>query len=241
MRNTFLIILSIIYFASAADAFVLSSADTLGREKVAISGIYSVNRITSVVSDVITADLTLNAYGFIFNYGVLEDLDLLLGIGNIRYGVTPDIGSTLKLEGGTLTGIGLKYAILKENGEIPVSLAVLLQHTAFPANLVEFGEKDSGWNNDTYMKLIFSKQIHAFIPFLAVGVDSRILRIGGDRSENSIFQIDLGYGTAVSENLFLGVELNWSEPWHDRVMDEVFADKTRSEAIGVSFGIEYIY
>ena len=244
MRHT-LLILSIVILVSIiiqpSHAFVLSNANTLGFDKVAISGIYSANKITTYVPKVISTDLTNYAQGFVFQYGVLDNLDVMIGLGNIRYEITPDIAGFLRMEGGTLFGTGVKYGILKEDENTPLSLAFLFQYTSFPANLTESGIKSKGWNHDAYYKLVISKNFHTFFPYIAIGIDSRLLGIGDSRSQSTISQIDIGYGTAVSENFVLGVELNWSDTWNDPVMDDILAAETLSEAIGVSFGVLYLY
>ena len=145
-----------------------------------------------------------------------------------------------------LMGLAAKIGLLKEGPSMPVSVALLLQHTSFPAVLTESGNTTNGWVNDTYYKVIVSRNFNAFLPYIAFGIDARIMRMGEDsRSDVSISEIDVGYGTAITENLFVGVEANFSFTWHDKMMDDMLSvitsDKTRSDAFGYSFGIEYVY
>jgi hypothetical protein len=234
--------ISILLLQARSNAFVLSPADTLGLNKMAIAGIYSTNKVTTYVPGVITADLANYAHGIVFQYGILQNLDIMAGIGTIGYQVTPDIAGVLKMEGGLLMGTGFKYGILKEDKDIPVSLGFLFQYNVVPADLTEAGVKSKGWDYDTYYKMIVSKKLHeALYPYIAFGINSRVLNVGTKRSNSNIAQIDLGYITAVTHDMIAVVELNWSAGWHDAVMDDVFASTTRSEAIGYSFGIVYLY
>ena len=225
----------------SAHAFVLNNANTLGSGKMAVSGIYSVTSITTQVPDVITADISNYTYGIVFQYGLLEDLDLMAGVGTLSYSITPDVAGVLRMDGGMLVGLGAKYELLDENDGFPVSLAFLLQHSSFPAILIDSGDEKPGWDNDTYYKLIISKIFPAFFPFAAVGVNSRELRVGDTASSSSIFQFDIGYGTAVSRNIFIGVELNWSGSWNDPVLDDILDAETRADALGYSFGVQYLF
>ncbi len=240
---TLILIISSLLISQTSNAFVLTNANTLGfnNTNMALSGLYSTNRVTTYVPKIISTNLTNYAYGFVFHYGLLDNLDVMIGLGNVGYEITPDIAGLLRMEGGTLFGTGIKYGILKEDENIPVSLAFLFQYTTVPADLIDSGIKLSGCNQDTYYKLIISKNFYVFFPYIAIGIDSRFLRIGSSRSQSTISQIDIGYGTALSENLVLGVELNWSGTWNDPVMDDIFAAETLSEALGVSFGVLYLY
>jgi hypothetical protein len=246
MKIIFCIAIVLFLIPANLYAFVLVNATTLGFNKVSISTLYSTNTIKTTVPDLLSADLSNYATGLIFQYGLLENVDLMLGIGNISYIITPNAVSLLKMKGGMLTGIAAKVGLVKEGASMPVSVALLLQHTSFPAILTQSGDKMDGWVNDTYYKLILSRNINAFLPYIAFGIDSRIMRMGQKmRSDVSISEIDLGYGTAISQNLFVGVEANFSFQWHDKLMDEMFSaitsDRTRSDAFGYSFGIGYVY
>ena len=252
------LLLSILVAAAASNcayAFVLNNATTLGQNKWGISAIYSVNTIKTYVPDSllgpITADLSIYATGAVFQYGLLDNVDLMLGLGTINYSITPNLSKIWQIEGGNLLGgyllgTSIKISLIKEGAGSPISIAYLLQYVTLPLNFKQEEEKLDGYDYDVYHKMIVSKNFGSFLPYIAFGVDSRLLKLGGETSSQStIAQVDVGYGTAVAKNLFIGVEFNWSGVWHDPVMDDLMSilsdEKTYCDAVGYSFGVEYVF
>lgn len=253
MKNAYrslMVILFIWALCCPSFAFVLNTADTIGQGKIGIATIYSANTINTIVPGIlfgsdISLALTNHAFGIVGQYGVLPNLDVMLGLGTISYTIAPDAPDLLwKLSGGTLLGLSLKYNIVKEGTDFPVSVAALVQYITLPidvASVLPSPAENNGYDYDTYYKLIFSKKIGSFIPYMAMGYDQRLLKIGDSSSTSCISQVDLGYGTAVSDKIFLGAEVNWSGRWHDGVMDDLAGGfETMSTAFGWSFGVEYI-
>jgi len=238
MKYLLLIILIISFSAHGASAFVLSNAMTLGQGKSAFATVVSTNKISTRILSSYNTHLENYAYGTIAQYGLYDDLDIMFGFGGISYSLTPDIG--LDMMGGNFFGTGIKYSIMKENEENPVSVAFLAQYIAIPATLLDTGVKKEGADYDAYLKIILSRNFPAFFPFVALGINSRHLKIGNASSVSTIGQIDLGYGTPITEKLFIGVELNWSSYWHDEVMDNILGTETLSNALGYSFGVQYL-
>lgn len=237
----------VLALCSPSPAFVLNTADTVGQGKLGLSMIYSANTITTFVPDIlfgsdISVDLTNHATGLVVQYGLLQNLDVMIGLGNICYSIAPDAPDLLwKLSGGTLFGASLKYNFLKEGKDAPLSAALLLQYITLPINIDQTGVRLDGYDYDVYYKVILSKAIGGFLPYIALGFDSRLLKVEDFSSQSSIGQIDIGYGTAVSEKVFIGAEVNWSGRWHDSVMDDLAGSpETISSAFGWSFGAEYI-
>lgn len=228
----------IICFAAKGHCFVLNNAMTLGQGNSAFATVVSTNKISTKILSSYNTLFENYAYGTIAQYGLLDNVDVMIGFGGISYALTPDIG--LDMMGGNFFGGGLKYNIINENAENPLSVAFIAQYMAIPTTLLDTGTKKEGSDYDAYLKIILSKNFPAFFPFIALGINSRNLKIGDASSASTIGQIDIGYGTPITEKMFIGVELNWSSYWHDEVMDDILGTATLSNAIGYSFGIQYL-
>ncbi len=238
MKHLLLIILLISFLSQSAFGFVLNNAMTLGQGKSAFASVVSTNKISTRILSSYNTHLENYAFGTIAQYGLFDNLDVMLGFGGISYTLTPDIG--LDMMGGNFFGGGLKYNIINENKDSPFSLALLAQYIAIPATLLDTGIKKEGADYDAYLKIILSKNFPAFFPFVAFGINSRSLNIGDASSVSTIGQIDIGYGTPITEKMFIGVEVNWSTYWHDEVMDDILGTGTISNALGYSFGVQYL-
>lgn len=235
---TVILVITIILSFSTPQAFgfVLSNAGTLGQGNSAFASVTSTNKITTDILSAYSTHLENYAFGTIAQYGLFDNLDIMLGFGGISYSLTPDIG--LDMLGGNFFGTGIKYNVFDEGEDIPVSLAFLAQYLVIPATLVDMGKKHNGYNYDTYYKLILSRNLSVFFPYVALGLNSRYLKIGDMSSTSTIGQIDIGYGAPITKRMFVGVEINWSTYWHDKVMDSILGTETLNSALGYSFGVQ---
>ena len=240
MKYLLLIIILLLpsFSAQSASGFVLSNAMTLGQGNSAFAAIVSTNSITTRIISSYNIHFENFAFGTIGQYGLLDNLDVMFGFGGVSYAITPNIG--MEMTGGTFVGCGLKCNIIDERNDSPFSVALLLQHLEIPANLFDTGVEIKGVDYDTYYKVIVSKNFPTFFPYITLGINSRYLKIGNDSSSSNIGQIDIGYGTPVTEKIFMGIELNWSAYWHDTVMDSILGAETLSSALGYSVGIQYL-
>lgn len=111
----FVTLLLVVFLTSIASAEVLVTADPLGQGRWGFLGgaIYDMNLMDN-------SDYNMTTFGGYIGYGILEMLDAYLQLG---YGTVSGLPTGMD-QSGTAYGLNLKYTVLQEGADMPVSVAI---------------------------------------------------------------------------------------------------------------------
>lgn len=181
MRSLFIIFLSIALLTSIASAELMTTANPLGQGKW--GGLGSGLQDSNISN---TSGYTLTSLGGYVGYGLTDKLDLFVTFGSANVGGLPaGISSSMTAYGATL-----KYTVLKEGNNLPVSVAVGGGYKA--TNIKTTGSADAS-GSQVGAAVGISKLIVPFIPYS--GLTYRSTSTSGSAVST---QIDLTLGSAIA-------------------------------------------
>lgn len=184
MRLFVICALLVVSLVSVSSAELLTTAFPLGQGKW---GVLAPALQDSNVGN--ASGITLTSVGGYAGYGITDKLDLLISLGSSNMG---GLGAGINC---TLTGIGatLKYALLSEGKNLPVSVAVGAGYKSFSTKTTTpLGSTDVG-NAQTGVAVGISKLIVPFIPYGGIAYKST-----ASGSATTSTQIDVTAGTAIA-------------------------------------------
>ncbi len=195
MKTLLALLLTIILFASVASAEVLVTANPLGKGVwgFEIAGMQDSNFLDQ-------SDGKLTSYGGYIGYGLLDSLDVYLDVGSLASSglsmTFPTIPpTTIDMDiSGTAYGVSLKYTLLHEGENMPVSLALAGRYraTSQTMDMGILGKSKSHYAQST-LGIGVSKIMAPFIPYL--GLAYRDMK---DGSDDFATQTDITLGTAIA-------------------------------------------
>lgn len=174
---------------SLASAELLTSANTLGQGKWAVEG-FGIQ--DSNVSN--NTDYTQTTYGAYVGYGILDDLDAYLS-----YGISSVGGLTAMEVNGSGMGLSLKYRLLKEGANMPVSVAAAAQYksvsvvTKMEPPLVPAPTESTANGSQTSIGIGCSKVMAPFVPYAGLAY-----RMEASEGSDTATQLDITVGTAIA-------------------------------------------
>jgi hypothetical protein len=198
------VFLLLFYLVPAVFASVLFSAIPLGKEKSFVS--FSVSQSSNYSQQ---TDAKSNRYGLSVSYGLNDRLDAFLGIGSAK-SVNLLVPATPLAADNTVNNLGciLKYSLINEGENFPVSLAVAAGGGSFSSKTTfthpVYGPQESVANGSQFGGgLVVSKLIIPFVPYAA----AQYSQTGGD---TKFSEIDLTLGTLIglSRSTYIFVEYN---------------------------------
>lgn len=152
----------IIFFASAANATVLLTANPLGHGKWSymLAGSYNSNS---------SAYMNSFALGGFLGYGIIDNLDIY---PRIAYGTWPFAASLSGISSlnALSFGLALKYTFWNQNSKgLPISIAGILEYSATTITTgLTGGGNSQMFNGDIGLGIIISKTINNCIPYGAI-------------------------------------------------------------------------
>ena len=228
MRTLSILFLLVVFMASIASAELLTTANTNGQGKFAVEGVWIQDSNLMNLTD-----WTATSYGGYVSYGVLDNLDVILQYGIASVGGIPAAWNTEIT--GTAMGLALKYGILKEGADMPVSVAAAAQYKSISTTTKTTGAPDDK-SDGSQMAIGFgvSKIIVPFVPYAGVAYRTD----SADSTEQST-QIDITIGTAIawSEQGAVLIEYT-SQSITDKVSGAIGGDHTSGQiAAGIAYRI----
>ena len=222
MKKVLVILLSAVLFATFASAELLVTANPLGQGKWGVLGSYLTDsNVGSFVS-------TLNATGLggYVGYGLTDKLDLLVSLGQGTIGGLP-AGVTMSQ---ISYGANLKYTLMTEGKDLPVSVAIGAGYKAMTTTSAGFPGSGTTNGNQIVVAAGVSKVIVPFVPY--GGLTYRKTTSGGADFST---QLDLTVGTAIAWSQQGAVFLEYSS---QAVTPTAGGNYTNGEfALGVGYSI----
>lgn len=190
MRTLSVLFLLVVFMASFASAETLTTANPIGQGRWAVLG----SVVNTSDYDGTGTNVNSMAYGGYVGYGITSDLD-----GFIQLGTSSLTGLSPVVSANSITGYGgaLKYRVMKEGANMPVSVAVAGQVKSIAAKQTlvaphpapgEYTMDGSQWTVGAGV----SKVMIPFVPYAGLAYRSS----GGQITEST--QIDVTLGTAVA-------------------------------------------
>ena len=182
-------LLLVVALFTAASAELLVTANPFGKGRWVVEGAYISETNVSNVSGMSAG--TIGAY---LGYGLNESLDLIVSGGQAVLSGLPLGISACRNTG---LGLNLKYALLNEGKDMPVSVALGGGYKMLSQVTSVVGAGDTTDNgNQILLALGVSKVIVPFIPY--AGLDYRTVAYNGSNTQT---QIDLSLGSFIAWSL----------------------------------------
>jgi len=183
MKKVLGVLLTVVLIASFASAELLTTANPIGQGKWAVLGAYSQD---SDYLKPLLAGLTLTTMGGYVGYGATDKFDVYLQLGSANVGGLP-AGVSASATG---YGLNLKYAVIAEGKELPVSVAVGGGYKSTTSKVT--GQADQS-GNVMSLGVGVSKLMVPFIPYGGLTY-KKTTSAGTDVSS----QLDLTLGSAIA-------------------------------------------
>jgi hypothetical protein len=181
MKKFLVAVLFLSLAVSLASAETLLTANPIGQGKWGVLG--AVVQDANVMNNSSYGMLTIGGYA---GYGITNQLDVLLSLGSANVTGLPAGASA----SGTSMGLSLKYAVLSEGANIPVSVGVL-------GGFKSIASKMTGQSDQTDSQMILgvgvSKVMAPFVPY--GGIAYRSDTVSGTALST---QLDLTVGSAIA-------------------------------------------
>lgn len=189
MRVLVALLLAVAVLCSVSSAEFLTTANTLGQGKWGALGAY----ISDADGYQGNAGLSMISYGGYVAYGLLDNLDLYLKLGTTSAGTLPLGVSKVT---GTAYGLNVKYNLIKEGIDSPVSVAIGGGYkTATSVTSITLPTPTDITTNSSTLTIAagISKVVAPFVPYAGVAYQ-KLAEDGADAGT----QIDLIIGSAIA-------------------------------------------
>ncbi|MBU0630087.1 MAG: hypothetical protein KKC80_04115 [Candidatus Margulisbacteria bacterium] len=187
MKKIALTLVLALCVASLASAELLVTANPLGQGKMAFSGAYVLDSNYQNSSG-----MSLGSIGGYFGYGITDKLDAYAQLGSATASGLP-----VGISGMSATGYGasLKYTIIDEGTDIPVSVALGGGYKSFNNKTTVTGLGDiTSTASQIMLGVGVSKVMAPLVPYGAIAYRSNSVSTANSNST----QIDLTIGTAIA-------------------------------------------
>jgi len=256
MKKSLIALVAIIALATTSFASVsFLVAPGIGEGKIGVLGMYATNHNGNLANQEEPQLSDVTSLGLRVSYGIMANLDVLAAYSADTMVNVKDMEA--KQEGGSTTGIGVKYTLSPDwLMGLPVDAAVLLGYETSAAS-VKFdaevgGGKASVGLNTIALAAIFSKKMDNLIPYGGIALKS-LTRTGSGSGAGARKKMDDLGGTAlafnlgcmigVAENTVVAIEYNtenqsFGEPTKSgKKLDDAFANSVS----GISLGVAYVF
>ena len=225
MRTLLVSFLAVVFLTSIASAEVLVTANPLGQ------GVFGFELAGMQDSNFLDQgnDAKMTSYGGYIGYGILDKLDLYLDIGSMK---TSGLPSDQEL-GGTAYGASLKYTILEEGENMPVSVAAALRYRTVTQDYKVSGTKmgEANYAQST-IGVGVSKIMVPFIPYLGISYKET-----KQYSDEFATQTDITLGTAIAWSMQGAVFVEYTSQAIQDKMGGVGDHNSGQMALGVAYSL----
>jgi len=188
MRTLSVLFLLVVFMASFASAETLTTANPIGQGKFAVLGsaVQTDNNYGATGSG-----RSALAFGGYVGYGITSDLDGFIQLGT---GSVSGLPAVITANSMMAYGGALKYRVMKEGANMPVSVAVAGQVKSVGSKMTIGGAEQTSDGSQWTLGAGVSKVMIPFVPYMGLAYRSQ----GGDLNFTEQTSVDVSLGTAIA-------------------------------------------
>ena len=237
MKKTILALAIIMVFAASSFASVsFMTANGVGAGKWDLMGAYGTAHMGAIANEPAQSpqDLDVTSLGIKGTYGMMDGLDLVVGLSSDNYMNLKSSELDATQTSGDTIGIGVKYSIPKSVNMTPVDAAVLVGYEQSALGIKTGGtpSRSTSTTLTSYtLGVILSKQMGMCVPYGGMAVKSLSQDLG--KSLGTTVDALTGTGLMINLGVWVGIAANQAVAIEYDTENDSFSNLTKSgKAVG---------